>query len=371
MKNILYLLPLLILFWSCDEYTSLHQPFIENGEIIYTVKVDSVISFPGKNRINIKAGFASAPHIKKIKIEWDEGAGSQTWDVEGKNDTVFYEFMITDLDEKSYIFSLYTLDSDGNRSVRVDEFASVYGDKYEATLKNRSINELELNSDSVVFNWAVAPLGLIYTDLSYSTTEGASAAVRILADSSRTVLFDCSYTMPVTYKSSFLPEPLAIDTFFCADTEVDLSNYPYELGKDDWTVESYSSQVATQPVENAIDGDNNTYWESLSSADGQDYPHEFVIDMHNQVLISQFIAIRRTSNFDGPRVVQFLVSNDGSTWTDLGEHTFKYYYKDPQKYDVDTDGVSYRYFKFVAVSGGSKTFTNLGEISIFGAFDSN
>ena len=109
----------------------------------------------------------------------------------------------------------------------------------------------------------------------------------------------------------------------------------------------------------------------MSSTDGQDYPHEFVIDMHNQVLISQFIAIRRTSNFDGPRVIQFLVSNDGSAWTDLGEHEFKYYYKDPQKYDVDTDGVSYRYFKFVAVSGGSKTFTNLGEISIFGAYDSN
>jgi len=371
MKNILYLLPFLLLYWGCDDYTSLHQPYIENGEIIYSVKVDSVLSYPGRDRIKIKAGFASAPNIKKIKIEWDEGAGSQTWDVDGSNDSVFYEFMINDLEEKSYIFNLYSLDKDGNRSIRVDEFASVYGSKYEATLKNRSINDLELNSDSVVFNWAVAPSGLIYTDLNYTTTDGSAASIRIPADSSRIVLDDCSYQVKLQYISSFLPDTLSLDTFYCAETEIDLSNYPYELGKDDWTVASYSSQVATQPVENAIDGDNDTYWESLSDADGYTYPHEFVIDMHNQINISQFICIRRTSNFDGPRVIQFLVSNDGSTWTDLGEFNFKYYYKDPQKYDVNTEGTSYRYFKFVAVSGGSKTFTNLGEISVFGSYEAN
>ena len=269
MKNILYLLPFLMVFWSCDEYTSKHQAYIENGEIIYSVKVDSVLSYPGRDRINIKAGFASAPHIKKIKIEWDEGEGSQTWDVNGSNDSVFYEFLITDLEEKSYIFSLYSLDSEGNRSIRVDEFASVYGSKYEATLKNRSINDLELNSDSVVFNWATAPNGLIYTDLTYTTTEGSAGEVRIPADSSQTVLNDCDYQVKLKYKSSFLPDTLAIDTFYCAETEVSLSNYPYELGKGDWTVESYSSQVATQPVTNAIDGDYDTYWESLSDADRQ------------------------------------------------------------------------------------------------------
>jgi hypothetical protein len=360
MKKLLYILPFIMLYWGCEDVNDLHKPFIENGEIIYSVKVDSVASFPGRNRILIKAGFNSAPHIKKVRITWDDGEASQEWDVQGSNDTVYYDFTITDLEEKSYIFSLYSIDEAGNRSIKTDAFASVYGDKYEATLKNRFIKEIKLNRDSAVIYWLDPQLGVVYSDLDYYDNDGNMHTVRVSKDTAQIVLKNCDYLVDLTYQTAYLPEPTAIDTFLAPQSVIDLSVYPYLLDKSDWTVEEVSSETTEGPASNLLDEDYETYW--LTEAVG--LPQYYIIDMKKPIKIEKFQSVRKLGDRSAPKLVHFYVSNDLTNWVDLGEYRYKYYIDAVQEFVVDTDG-PYRYFKVEAVEGAND-YTSMSDISVYG-----
>lgn len=224
MKKLLFIIiPVLIFFIGCDDVNSFHEDYIKDGEIIYSVKPDSTAAFSGQNRVLIRVGFETAPYISKIKIDWREGAESKTFDVAGENDSVSYEFLIDNLDEESYVFDIYSIDKDGHRSVKVNEFTAAYGDKYIATLQNRSIKSVSSIAflNSLTIEWQPAKSGLLFSDLSYTNINNELIVVRVIPDEESTIFDDCDLTKEVSYKSAFVPEKLAIDTFYTAPSVID------------------------------------------------------------------------------------------------------------------------------------------------------
>lgn len=87
-----------------------------------------------------------------------------------------------------------------------------------------------------------------------------------------------------------------------------------------WTVSVDSEELVdeTAPATNAIDGDPTTYWHTEWSTDTTEdapLPHEFIIDMGRDLLVTGFVYLPRQDRVNG-RIGQysFYLSVDGIDW---------------------------------------------------------
>ena len=221
-KVYLYILATIALVVACEDMNSVHEDFIKNGEIIYAIKPDTTVAFPGRNRVLFKAGFVTAPYITQLKIDWENGLESKVFDIEGKNDSVMYDLWIEGLKEKAYEFKLYALDHEGNRSVKINKFVSAYGDKYEVTLQNRLINSIRSYPPSaIIINWESAARDMLFAELIYKNQDGNTKTIRVKPEVNMTTLTDCDLTKDLVYKSVFLPVKNALDTFYTEPAKIE------------------------------------------------------------------------------------------------------------------------------------------------------
>ncbi|MBO9198871.1 MULTISPECIES: DUF4998 domain-containing protein [Niastella] len=127
--------------FACSKMNATYDEFTKDGEVVYIARVDSVITYPGNNRIDLSMLLISDPRISKVKVYWT--AGGQTDSVEkavqrtDNIDTVRFSFK--KLAEASYTFNIYSYDKAGHRSVKNDVIGEVYGERYISQLVNRAI----------------------------------------------------------------------------------------------------------------------------------------------------------------------------------------------------------------------------------------
>jgi hypothetical protein len=143
-----------------------------------------------------------------------------------------------------------------------------------------------------------------------------------------------------------------------------------QLDKTAWTIIDFSSEEAggEGPINGyvtaAIDGDINTFWHTTWSTGSPDYPHHFTVDMGAEKTIASFEVFRRQNNGNGQTKHQFLVSNDGVTWTDLGTFDMNSGSNEGQIFPM-SDNPTARYFKYVATEGPNN-YAFMGEINVYG-----
>lgn len=142
------------------------------------------------------------------------------------------------------------------------------------------------------------------------------------------------------------------------------------LDKSTWTIVDFSSEEAggEGPVNGyataAIDGDVNTFWHSQWNGATPPFPHHFTVDMGAEKTIASFETFRRQGNGNGQTKIQFLVSIDGETWTDLGEFNVDSKTNDGQVSAIKSAPTA-RYFRYVALEGPTN-FAYLGEVNVYG-----
>ena len=145
----------IIILSSCEKMEDIHSDFLKDGDIIYAPKPLMPQSFGGKNRLKLKYYLMNAVNVNKCVVEWDEGNSSQTIDVTPKLPLDSLEIIIDGLEEKSYIFNIYTIDTNGNRSVKEQVTGSAYDAKFQSGLTNRPLASIVGGgtTDSIVVSW--------------------------------------------------------------------------------------------------------------------------------------------------------------------------------------------------------------------------
>ncbi|MDR0844615.1 MAG: DUF4998 domain-containing protein [Tannerella sp.] len=169
MKRIIYFLTICLLgayATSCDDNNSLHQKYIDQGEILYTGKVDSVKVIPGKDRVKFSWLIDADPRITKVVLYWDGRKESKEFEVNRTQPGVFQMDVSFDIPEGIYNFQLVTFDIDNNHSLPVNKNVSVYGDKYIASLMSRTVTSSKVSAEgNLTINW-----GLVENeDVQYTT----------------------------------------------------------------------------------------------------------------------------------------------------------------------------------------------------------
>jgi hypothetical protein len=200
---------------SCKKEYHNYEHFISNGPIVYPGRPDTVIALAGKNRILLKWPVPTDLNIVSYKVFWNFGTDSLpvAGRKPGAGDSV--EAYIDNLADGSYSFTVYTYDKEGRRSVGAQTFGNVYGDIFSSTIFNRPIRtkKLDAGASKVTIAWVGLDAKCIGTEWNYTDTGGAAAGFfSPLGDS--TYIMSCDVTQPVSYRSLFLPEANAIDTFY-------------------------------------------------------------------------------------------------------------------------------------------------------------
>lgn len=236
-----------ILLISCSEMDDTYEDFIKDGEVIYTGKPDSLTAFSGNKRIKVAFDLVSDPKINKVRIYWNNpvqygehsdpnarpaGRDSIEIPVVRSAGVDHIESVIDKLQEGVYTFELYSYDVDGNSSVRTEVIGEVYGETYQNSIANRPLDKATylVNNNSVQLDWFGAGQQSVIVEIVYTNiagTEQKAFTKKVLVDPRKPPVFlersffdNCKAGTGFKYRTGFLPNTTAIDTFYTAYKEV-------------------------------------------------------------------------------------------------------------------------------------------------------
>lgn len=356
--------------FACTHMSSLHEDFLAGGEKIYLVKTDSVRVLSGNKRVRIQCVLTNAYNVDKIWVFWNTHSDSMVFDyIKTAKDVDTVYLNISGLLEKSYIFDLYTKNSEGKSSIKVIAFGHAYGDNYQSFLNERTISAFSfdgVNANLTLLSSAEKERG---TEVTYTKTTGEKVSIIVPSDSFKVKLVNFSPSQPLTYRTFYVPDSTAIDTFSTNWINYKLPFIEIKQDKTAWTVIDFDSQ---EPKEGGnpnglaratIDGDLSTFWHTAWDLSKPTYPHFFTIDMGKTVNITTFQVFRRQGNGSGQTKHQFFVSEDGTTWIDAGTFIMDSSMDAAQNFRI-LSNPKCRYFKYVALEGPN-FYAFLAEINVF------
>ena len=211
-RNVYIFCMVLLAFFtqSCTKMNELHQPYLDEGEVIYGAKVDSVAPLAGKGRIQFEM-FILAQRIETIRIFWNDYRDST--DVMISNQTGSRKKLVDNMPEKGYIFQFVSLDKFGHKSLPFEVTGNVYGDRFQASLSNRVVKSVStLVNGKITIGWSGAVDKGVRCDLTYKNLTGSQVVRKVPMSEVTTVITDMASDLK--YQTLFLPEKMAIDTFY-------------------------------------------------------------------------------------------------------------------------------------------------------------
>lgn len=380
---------------SCEKMQDNYSKYVQPGGIAYPQSPKNPVIHSGYGRVVIEWDKGNDPSITKALVTWDNGEGSKEFDIRGNDEDVSIE--IDGLDERNYSFVVKTVNANGQTSVPTELNSIVYGDYYKSSIYNRTLEfaytdvDLKLN-----LTWSATDLntGILYTDLTYQSTNGANKNMRIeaSADGKTIVIDDYKKGTEISYQSAFQPDETCIDTF----SSVEDKNTPVEfLDRSNWEIKANSYEPTGQEAygggkpEYLLDGKTitasatglpvATYWHSnVGGSPG--FPYWLAVDTKKDTDI-QAVMLQRRSDSEGGNSFSFrdftvMVGNDNTCWTDpagsnqwveLGDYSiYDLTGTTAQYYRVSAEG-KYRYFK-VILKNGFTQHCHLAELGLLGVY---
>lgn len=215
-KLIISVLLLSMAIVSCskmDEY----KKYTDGKEIAYSGKADTIKVYPGYNRIKLSWLLLSDPKINKTVIYWGNRSDSVIVNVQRKPgiDTISY---VLDLKEGNYSFELVTYDNIGNKSVSAFKTAKVYGDKYINSLLDRGLLSTNIIAQNKIeLTWGTADTSstnrTVGVEIVYQDEDNKSRLLKLANSEMKILLNNFLKGSQFKYRTLFLPDSLAIDTF--------------------------------------------------------------------------------------------------------------------------------------------------------------
>lgn len=216
--QLLAALPLLALagMAGCSKMNDLHDKYLREGETIYVSRLDTVNLRAGDGRVVLRY-VNNDPKVAKMLIYWRSRQDSTVIDVPSGAAGDTLEAEIRNLPEDGYNFELITMSKESKyRSVPYEVNGNVYGSRFQASIYNRGTASKELIEEdhSLTVKWLRAPQYAVRTEIRYRDLLGGEIIYVVPPTESETVLQDVAGD--VEYRTRFLPEPSAVDTFSTA-----------------------------------------------------------------------------------------------------------------------------------------------------------
>lgn len=210
---------------SCSRMNDLHDPYMKEGEIIYTGKVDSAKIFPGENRAMLRF-YTSDPKAKNLLVNWNLRTESTQFTIPVKNASEPVDVIISPLEEGLVYFELFTMNGEmRNKSVPYNLEGTIYGNIFQQSLMNRNCTAIRNYLDQMItIQWSSADPKVTGCQIKYTNQSGETVFLTTPVEESVTVIYDMSEASTfIEYQTVFLPEPDAIDLFYTAYRQVPIA----------------------------------------------------------------------------------------------------------------------------------------------------
>lgn len=233
--NLIFQLAFVLLFicQGCEKMEDTYKQYLDGGEIIYPGRADTLKAFPGKNRIKLQWLIVSDPKVVRAMVYWNNKADSVEVRIHKTANTDTVSVVIPGLDEGLYTFDVYTYDAAGHRSVRSQVIGEVFGASFQRTLANRlvkTVQWLNLPQQGEIpafrggqITWYGVNVLAVFMDIRYTREDETGAVLRevpvktpgrqpLFRETTRLPLW--KQNTPVRYRTAFMPDSAAIDTFY-------------------------------------------------------------------------------------------------------------------------------------------------------------
>lgn len=209
---------ILLLHAGCSKMNDIQQEFVGDGEITYIAKADSIYAKGGINKVEIKWTLLSDPKIAGYKIFWNNRKDSLERPITRGSGVDYIKVLLTDMEEGTYNFEIYTFDKIGNSSIKTTVVGKVYGEKYEATLLPRTYRKLTRIGNDLQVEWMPAEAEYIGGELAYLDNSGNPVKMQIAPQATTTLLTSFPVASSFELTSAFKPTEDAIDIFYKTNT---------------------------------------------------------------------------------------------------------------------------------------------------------
>lgn len=359
-------------FFSCEDVMDIHKDFIEGGEIIYAPKPDSIAFIAGKERIQFTCWTYNAPNVKTVDVYWNGGLDSLLIPVQMGTGRDSVTVILENMEEKSFTFDVRTTDNFGHKSLSVTNFGTAYGDFYQSTLSDRRVKELSLSDKGGTIDWYAKVDGLVRNEIRYVKKDGTEEIVFMPAEENSAFCPDVKPGSSFEYRSLFIPEEEAIDTFSTEWKKYETA-FPveYMYDRSDWSVLAVSDETASDGggMNTLIDGNLGSYWHSQWDGGDAPLPHWAVIDMQTPKEIGKLDIYRRPGNTDA-KTIEVYVSDqpdaDADGWGKIGSAVFGDKDNVVVTIPESVDTGKGRYLKILLPDSNRDPFISIAEVFVYG-----
>ena len=220
------------LFASCTGMNDKLDEYLVGGERIYIGKIDSLKTFAGDGRIKLRF-WASDPRAKTAGFYWYPNNDSLIVEISRTSAIDSFDVFIggssslKKIEEGNYTLKVITRDLARHFSIPYEKVFNIYGDKFRSILTNRILTttayQITDSSLSLTFSGSTndKEIGI---EISYTDKTGVAKTL-VLENKEITTpvkLLNVDKTKTVSYRTMFLPEPLAIDIFYALSKTVNI-----------------------------------------------------------------------------------------------------------------------------------------------------
>ncbi len=205
------LLLAVLVLGACSEMDDNFEPYIKNGEIIYTLKPLDVAVRSGNERVELTWKMTNIHNVTEAVVTYGEGDQDQVIvAIDGQQDTV-KTVNISGLEENTYQFSVYTKNNSGLQSIKSENVTGiVYGESYRSGLIPRSSSVFFDRANNGYMDWSVGNDLTRKTEVKYTNMEGSEVVVEVGADQLQSTISNVSTVHPILRRTYYVPTP-AVD----------------------------------------------------------------------------------------------------------------------------------------------------------------
>lgn len=219
---------------SCDSMEDSYKDYLQGGEIVYRAKAKDVVGYSGYNRAKLTWILEYPTQVVKCQLR--EGDDVLAEIPVQYQDKLELEYILDNLSEKTHTISVYSLDSEGNRSVKSDVIIDVYGDRYISTLRTGRtvetvLRQMDNPAKALVRLSTNASSKVVATEIYYKSVSGAEKHQRIDAGANELILEDVAADSYFNLSDIWKPSDTAIDDFPASLVKCDASDIPMELAR--------------------------------------------------------------------------------------------------------------------------------------------
>ncbi|MCL3779064.1 hypothetical protein EMN47_01575 [Prolixibacteraceae bacterium JC049] len=315
MRYILFVVGVLfITLTACEDMNELHESWMEEGEINYVGKLDSVKVNSGDRRISFNC-YISDMRVKNLTVSWSEfGVGkSKKVAIPAHEITEPVQFFIGDTEEiveNEYTFTFVSDDGSETTSIPVNTVGKVYGAKYQKTLGNRIVTSFELLDNGINLQFS-SPLNADDKGVEVMYNNGTEDVTLVFTPeqlAGPVFIENPNFETPISYHTMYQPAG-CLDSF-SADAIVPsiekMENVA--LNKPATSSATLNSSYTADKAVDGIKGDNASRWINARNAG----VHWLEIDLEKNYEINKVIIHDDTPISD----FKLQVEVDGA-WQDL------------------------------------------------------